>query len=434
MSIVPHNTRITETNHMPSTAAFYYNNSRDGGDNGDGLHHAAVVEAPPHPSPRLPRCLKVLPLQLACHTQQLVAGVQRLDALLARTIAELRADSDGSVFGAGWPRGTWPAPRVALADQQKRGAWLVDETPEGIASALCSASPVLLRDSHAPLQFLGAGSYGAVFGAAGGGVALKFAVPCPFTWFSPKHEFETQAHLAASGAAFGVSDLLNRRRAECLAHEASWRKGTRGAEFLTKPTLRRLSEAVRDCVCVLVMERADGVLADYFARPPQGKAAVLSPEEHGAAVGDALVQLLRVVRESGAVHNDSKVDNVGYLRGRWSVNGLPVFRFMDCGLSFRRQTLACVNDACAEKALVAGGRRDGCMLIASLLSLAQELRGQSQKRACEAAAWRLASDPCFGCLGLTTAVDLDQAARACAKEAARSVKNALRALRAVVVT
>jgi hypothetical protein len=305
---------------------------------------------------------------------------------------------------------------------EARGAWLREESPQCIASALCSASPSLLRGSHVPLQFLGAGSYGTVFGSAGGAVALKFTVPCPFTWFSPRHEFETQAHLAAAGCAFGVSELLNQERAEGVAHEALW-KGRRGAEFLKRPTIRRFAEAVRDCACVLVMERTDGTLVDYFLRPWRGAA---TPEQRGAAVGEALSKLLGAMRDCGAVHNDAKVDNVGF---QGSDAEIPVFRFMDCGLSFHRETLQHVEEGAREKALKEGSVRDGCMLIASLISLAQVLQGDKQRRSCAAAAWQLARDPWFQCEGPTTLVKLGEVAQKRAKEAVRPIRRALRALR-----
>jgi hypothetical protein len=338
-----------------------------------------------------------------------------------RIVAELRADVDGAVFGPGWPRGSWPTPRAPEASP--RIAWLREESPHCVASALCSASPSLLRGACVPLQFLGAGSYGTVFGDAGGGIALKFAVACPFTWFSPKHEFETQAHLAAAGCAFGVSELLNRERAEgVVAHEALW-KGRRGAEYLERPTVRHFAEAVRDCACVLIMERADGTLVDYFSQPWRGSS---QPEEQGAAIGEALSKLLAAVRECGVVHNDAKVDNVGF---RYRGQDSPVFRFMDCGLSFRRETLQELGEGAREKALKEGSVRDGCMLIASLVSLAQALQGDKQRRSCAAAAWQLATDPWLQCKGPTTLVKLGKVARHRAKEAARPVGRALRALR-----
>jgi len=378
----------------------------------------------PQERPRLPRCLKALPHQIPCRAQ-ILAGAQRLDACLARTVAELRADKDGSVFGPGWPRGNWPEPK-APPPPAGREDWLSREGADGVAAALCSASPGL-RGACVPLQFLGAGSYGTVFGGAGGLVALKFTVPCPFTWFSPRHEFETQAHLAAAGAAFGVSELLNRSRGEGVAHQDSW-KGRRGAEFLTTPTLERLAEAIRDCACVLVMERSDGTLTDYFARLGRTGETGETPEKHGAAVGAALGRLLATVRESGAVHNDAKVDNVGYLR-RQGAGSLPIFRFMDCGLSFRRDTLASVPRG-AERALAEGGRRDGCVLIASLVTLAQALQGDRQRRACAAAAWQLSQDPWFQCQpNAPNLTALGEAARERAREAARPVRTTLKRLR-----
>jgi hypothetical protein len=372
-----------------------------------------------HPVAKLPRCLRVLPQGPSA--AQLLAGAERLDASLVRIVAELRADVDGAVFGPGWPRGSWPMPRAEQPPETSlRAAWLREESPHCVASALCSASPSLLHASCLPLHFLGAGSYGTVFGGAGGSVALKFAVACPFTWFSPKHEFDTQAHLAATGCAFGVSELLNRDRAERVAHEARW-KGQRGTEYLERPTVHHFAEAVRDCACVLVMERADGTLAEYFSRPWRSQ-----PEEQGAAVGEALSKLLAAVRECGVVHNDAKIDNIGF---RYQgPDSDTIFRFMDCGMSFRRETLQHMGERAREKALREGSVRDGCMLIASLISLAQALRGDRQRRACEAAAWQLATDPWFQCNGATTLVTLGEVARQRAKEAVRPVRRALRAL------
>lgn len=341
---------------------------------------------------QLPRCLRALPMQLMSSCcAQIVAGAQRLDVTLARTILELRRDADGLVFEAGWPRGSWPKPKTTLTEvADMRGNWLTRESKHDIVNALCLPTTTGSKTaSHCcvPIQFLGAGSYGTVFAGAGGSIALKFAVPCPFTWFSPKHEFEMQARLASLGAAFGVSELLRGARAETIANANAW-KGEKGAEFLSNPSLPRLREAVRDCVCVIVMERSDGTLVDYLSRSEETTVAVA--EQRGAAIGLALAQLLKTIRDCGAVHNDAKIDNIGCMFQ--FCQSIPVLRFLDCGMSFCADTLSSLSKRKIYIALKEGSIKDACTLVASLAILARALQGDRQKKACAAAAWTLAKE------------------------------------------
>jgi hypothetical protein len=292
-------------------------------------------------------------------------GLRRLDEQLVQLLSQLRGGEE----------------------ERRSSLWLQETISPGKVLELLSA-PAPKSKLMPPLRLLGAGSFGTVFEAAGNkGVALKYLFE------NPLREYEMQCLMASKGLAFAAVEVLN-SRATLRSPPRVW-FSTQGSHFLTAPTLKLLLRAIKDLACILVLERIDGTLADFFC------------ENHSimtAAIGDALHKLLLAAQKAGVVHNDVKLDNVGFRKQQQQI----VFRFVDCGMSFCRE---CIVGSAQKKdtVLMAGSLRDGFLLLSSLAQLAAELCPHAAP-----AAWRLAE--LRGLTGCSSLTELQETAQIRAKE------------------